>query len=263
MNYKTKAQAYHSAVSSYDKETIISMVREDYIQHNPKVPTGRSAFTDLLPKLKSHQTKILNVRMFQDNNYVCMHHLWNHALPFGANQMAAFHIIRFDPDGIIAEHWNVMREVASVNPSGRSLLSGVAKISDLEKTDANKRMIENMMLRFTQTNVEKRIDIMRRFFLPHFYQHHPEIEDGISGYKQAVETGLLNIAYKKIHRVFGEGNFVLSVAEGAIDEKPTALYDLFRVENGAISEHWNIYQEIPTAGLLNTNTMFNFQIDRD
>jgi predicted SnoaL-like aldol condensation-catalyzing enzyme len=59
-----KAQAYHSAVSEYDVATIEAMVREDYIQHKPHVPTGRSPFLTLLTHLKKHHSKIENIRIF-------------------------------------------------------------------------------------------------------------------------------------------------------------------------------------------------------
>jgi predicted SnoaL-like aldol condensation-catalyzing enzyme len=48
-----------------------------------------------------------------------------------------------------------------------------------------------------------------------------------------------------IRRVLGEGNFVLTVSEGQFAGKPTAFYDLWRVENGKIAEHWDIVEAIP------------------
>jgi len=42
-----------------------------------------------------------------------------------------------------------------------------------------------------------------------------------------------------------EGNFVLVMREGSFGGKPTAFFDLFRVEAGKIAEHWDVLQEIP------------------
>jgi predicted SnoaL-like aldol condensation-catalyzing enzyme len=42
-----------------------------------------------------------------------------------------------------------------------------------------------------------------------------------------------------------EGNFVLVLTEGDLPSGPTALYDLFRVENGKIVEHWDVLTPIP------------------
>jgi predicted SnoaL-like aldol condensation-catalyzing enzyme len=44
--------------------------------------------------------------------------------------------------------------------------------------------------------------------------------------------------------LLGEGNFVLCLVE-ARTELPTANYDLFRIENGKIAEHWDVLSVIP------------------
>ena len=45
--------------------------------------------------------------------------------------------------------------------------------------------------------------------------------------------------------MLGEGNFVLVVSEGSYADQPMAFYDLFRVENGKIAEHWDTLETIP------------------
>src|SRR5258706_8853787 len=49
----------------------------------------------------------------------------------------------------------------------------------------------------------------------------------------------------KIHRVLGEGNFVLVVSEGHFGKDHDAFYDLFRIENSKIAEHWDVIEPIP------------------
>ena len=51
--------------------------------------------------------------------------------------------------------------------------------------------------------------------------------------------------YDQVHKVLGEGNFVLVASEGALGDQHTAFYDLFRVENGKIAEHWDTIEAIP------------------
>jgi predicted SnoaL-like aldol condensation-catalyzing enzyme len=41
------------------------------------------------------------------------------------------------------------------------------------------------------------------------------------------------------------GNFVLLISEGLFDAKPTAFYDLYRIENGKQVEHWDVLETIP------------------
>ena len=41
-----------------------------------------------------------------------------------------------------------------------------------------------------------------------------------------------------------QGNFVLAVSEGTFGGAPTSYYDLWRVENGKIAEHWDVMETI-------------------
>jgi predicted SnoaL-like aldol condensation-catalyzing enzyme len=54
--------------------------------------------------------------------------------------------------------------------------------------------------------------------------------------------------YDRVHKVLGEGSFVLTVSEGHLGGKHVSLYDLFRVENGKIVEHWDTIEPIPPRG---------------
>ena len=45
--------------------------------------------------------------------------------------------------------------------------------------------------------------------------------------------------------MLGEGNFVLAVSEADVAGKHNSMYDLFRVENGKIAEHWDVIEESP------------------
>jgi predicted SnoaL-like aldol condensation-catalyzing enzyme len=61
--------------------------------------------------------------------------------------------------------------------------------------------------------------------------------------------------YRTVHRILGEGNFVLAQSEGKWNGKTQAFYDLFPIENGKIVEHWDIIQEVP-AIMTHDNGMF-------
>lgn len=50
--------------------------------------------------------------------------------------------------------------------------------------------------------------------------------------------------YNNIHQVLAQGNFVLAVSEGTFAGVPTSYYDLWRIENGKIIEHWDVIETI-------------------
>jgi predicted SnoaL-like aldol condensation-catalyzing enzyme len=81
-----------------------------------------------------------------------------------------------------------------------------------------------------------------------YIQHNPLIPDQLSGLGKALGEWAkqgITMKYDRIHKVLGEGDFVLVVSEGHLGGKHDSFYDLFRVENGKIAEHWDVIEEIP------------------
>jgi predicted SnoaL-like aldol condensation-catalyzing enzyme len=63
--------------------------------------------------------------------------------------------------------------------------------------------------------------------------------------------------YQRVHRVLAEGNFVLSVSEGAFGGVHSAFYDLFRVADEKLVEHWDTTEKIaPRSEWKNDNGKF-------
>ena len=260
MSNKEIVGTFLGAVAKQDAETMRKFANADYIQHNPHVPTGLEPFIGLLPVLKEHGTYAENVRMFQDGDYVFMHNIWHNAKPFGADEMVAFDIIRVDANGKVAEHWDAMTALVKETASGRTQTDGPTTVEDLDKTEANKALavalIEDVLMGKNPSKITEYISAEE------YHQHNPQIKDGLSGIVEAVKhlTAQNNMfKYTKIHKVLGEGNFVLTVSEGEWGGKSQAFYDLFRMKAGKIVEHWDVIQEIPTEGLAHNNGMFNFK----
>lgn len=260
MTKKEIVGTFLGAVAQQDTATMRELANADYIQHNPFVPTGLEPFIQLLPVLKEHGTYAENVRMFQDGNYVFMHNVWKNARPFGADEMVAFDIIRLDDNGKVAEHWDAMTTLANETASGRSQTDGPKAAADLDQTEANKAlakaMVEDILMGKHPNKITEYISASQ------YDQHNPAIKDGLSGIVEAVQylTAQNNMfKYTKIHKVLGEGNFVLTVSEGEWNGTTNVFYDLLRFENGKAVEHWDVIQPIPTEGLAHSNGMFGFK----
>ncbi|MBG7611314.1 hypothetical protein IU405_03540 [Polaribacter sp. BAL334] len=260
MTNKEIVGTFLGAVMKQDTATMRKFANADYIQHNPFVPTGLEPFIGLLPVLKEHGTYAENVRMFQDGDFVFMHNIWKNAKPFGADEMVAFDIIRVDKNGKVAEHWDAMTVLAKETASGRTQTDGPTTVEDLDKTEANKALavslIEDVLMGKNPSKIGDYISSEE------YHQHNPQIKDGLTGIVEAVQylTSQNNMfKYTKIHKVLGEGNFVLTVSEGEWNGgKKHVFYDLFRMKDGKIVEHWDVIQEIPTEGLAHNNGMFGF-----
>ncbi|MEO0335939.1 MAG: nuclear transport factor 2 family protein [Pseudomonadota bacterium] len=227
MKLKDKARLYFGAVNAYDQKQVSSMICPNYIQHNPYVPTGREAFVDFLPTLSEHGSQIHNFRMLEDGNHIIMHHKWTRATPFGGDTMIAFHIVRFDSQGLIAEHWNVIAEEGSATSRGPVAIQG--------RTDLDVQASANITKKYATHLIGSWID------------EGSQIE---------------GLEYLSLQKIFAENDFALAISEGSQNGVHSALYDLIRIEDGAVKEHWNVYQPIPVADLANDNGMFGFVEDR-
>ncbi|MEJ6710255.1 MAG: nuclear transport factor 2 family protein [Amylibacter sp.] len=103
-------------------------------------------------------------------------------------------------------------------------------------------------------------DQLAQFMAPNYVEHNPNLTDGIASLLAALIAKSANtqtIDYHKIHRVLAEGNFVLAVSEGENAGVHSAFYDLFRVANGKIAEHWDTTEKVaPKEAWKNDNGKF-------
>ena len=80
-----------------------------------------------------------------------------------------------------------------------------------------------------------------------YIQHNTGIADGLSGLGAALkalgEQGI-EMIYDTTHQILAQGNFVLAVSEGTFGGAHTSYYDLWRVEEGKIIEHWDVMETI-------------------
>ncbi len=212
-----------------------------YIQHNLAVADGIEGFVAVLKQLPPNSARVNTVRIFADGNFVFAHTAYDF---FGPK--ISFDVFRFEDDQIV-EHWDNLQETPEKpNPSGRTMIDGPTQASDLDKTDANKKLVHQFV---KEILVEGQMDKLAAYFDgDHYLQHNPLIGDGLSGLGKALAAWAkkgITMTYNKIHKVLGEGNFVLVMSEGALGGKPTAFYDLFRIEAGKIAEHWDTIETIP------------------
>lgn len=227
-----------------------------YIQHNLGAPDGVEGLRSLIAFLSASKPGVNIVRLIEDDNYVIAQTEYGYEIP-----TVGFDIFRFE-NGLAVEHWDNLQAIPEKNLSGRSMIDGETEIKTTGKDglDSNKAVAEGFVTDILIGNKPEKLEYY--FDGNNYIQHHPLIGDGLDGLKIGIERMAkmgLSFKYTKIHKILGEGNFVLVVSEGVMADKPTAFYDLFRVENGKIAEHWDVVETIPPAtNHKNTNSKFGF-----
>jgi predicted SnoaL-like aldol condensation-catalyzing enzyme len=214
---------------------------DKYIQHNLAVGDGLAGFSAVLQQLPKDSARVNTVRVFQDGDFVFAHTDYNF---FGPK--IGFDIFRFE-NGRIVEHWDNLQETpAAPNPSGHTMLDGERSATDLGRTEANKTLVRAFV---DDILVNGRMDRLAGYFDGDKYlQHNPQIADQLSGLGAALQAMAkqgVTMKYERIHRVLGEGNFVLTVSEGQFAGRHSSFCDLFRIANNKIAEHWDVIETIP------------------
>ncbi len=250
---KEKVVALLKSIETGAQEPVGYINPDKYIQHNLGVADGLAGFGALLQQLPPNSAKVNTVRAFQDGDLVFTQTDYNF---FGPK--IGFDIFRFE-NGKIVEHWdNLQEKPENPNPSGQTMIDGTTEIKDLDKTEENKALVENFV---NDILVNGKMEKLAGYFDgDNYIQHNPQIADGLSGLGEALEymaSQGITMKFDKVHKVLGEGNFVLVVSEGSFADKPTSFYDLFRVENGKIAEHWDVIETIaPKSEWKNGNGKF-------
>jgi predicted SnoaL-like aldol condensation-catalyzing enzyme len=240
----TARQAMIDIFRKKDATAVDRYFGEPFIQHDPNIADGLSGMKSFVAEVaRSPAADITIYRTLADGEFVLLHSRYEGIARY-AGPAIAFDLFRFK-DGKIVEHWGGHEPEAPPNLSGRTQVDGPTEVRDREKTEANRTLVHT----YRETvMVELRFDRIEEFITgAHYAQHASKIGDGIARLRDRIasvakEGGKLFLTPR---RFVAEGNFVLVLTEGDLPSGPTALYDLFRVENGKIVEHWDVLTLIP------------------
>ena len=256
LSIQEKGVAVISSIETGDPKAASYINPDKYMQHNLAVGDGLAGFGEVLKMLPEGTAKAQVKRSFQDGDYVVIHTEYNF---FGPK--AGFDVFRFE-DGLIVEHWDNLQELAKPNASGRTQFDGSTKVVDLDKTEENKQLVsgfvKDILIAGDMSKINQYIDNEDSAYL----QHTPGVADGLSGLGEALgalaEAGM-PMVYTANHKILGQGNFVLAINEGQFMNQHVAFYDLFRIDNGKIVEHWDTIEAIPERSeWKNDNGKFGF-----
>lgn len=209
-----------------------------YIQHNPQTHEGSEGLASLFARLSKTNPRVTFVRVFEDGPFAFAHNEYDFS-----SLRAAFEVFRFE-DGKAVEHWDNIQPLRGPNVSGRGMLDGSTEIADLDKTEANRGLVRA----FAETVlVDRQTADMNRFVIEDLMQHNPDMADGLTAYRSELDRtdgDSPYIRYDTVHRILAEGNFVLCMSEGFKGAAHSSFYDLFRVADGMIVEHWDTIETI-------------------
>ncbi|MCJ8340248.1 MAG: nuclear transport factor 2 family protein [Pseudomonadales bacterium] len=220
----------------------ISVVNEEkYIQHNPQTHEGSEGLAELFKRLSKTSPSVNIVRVFEDNDFVFAHTEYDFA-----TRNIGFEIFRFE-DGQAVEHWDNIQKRKAPNVSGNTMVDGETQVIDHDMTERNRRVIQSFIEDVLIVGCPGKLgDYINR---EEYREHNPHFANDLVDLSAALSNstadGSIPIRYEKSHRLLAEGNFVLSVCEGYAHQVPSSFFDLYRLKDGKIVEHWDTTEAIP------------------
>jgi predicted SnoaL-like aldol condensation-catalyzing enzyme len=113
-NKQTVARLF-DAFRAGDVEAFDNLIAEDYVQHNPQADNGLQAVKEFFRPVGPVDVDVY--RVIAEGDLVAAH---SHYKTFN---MAAVDIWRFDDDGKLIEHWDVLQEVPQATASGNDMFA--------------------------------------------------------------------------------------------------------------------------------------------
>ena len=120
----------------------------------------------------------------------------------------------------------------------------------MDKTEENRATIERFVREILMGGGQNFTDFIST---ETYIQHNPQVGDGLEGFGAfvaALAAEGKTMVYKYSYKVLAQGNFVVAYSLAQIGDDDLAVFDLFRLDNGLIVEHWDAMEPLPQGAAL-------------
>ncbi|QIP14453.1 SnoaL-like domain-containing protein [Spirosoma aureum] len=232
---------YRRALGQGDIDFARAIVADGYIQHSSMGKPDKAGLLESLEAFgkmpKPVTTSKPFMRLLAEGDYV----VTNMSFGWGDSQKVVVDLFRFE-NGQVIEHWDAIQDQPESTHNGNAMMDGAVEADTTEPTETNKAVVADY---YQRVLIQRQTDRLADFVAVDLVQHNPEIANGTAGLLAYFSRGADDFSMNKVHRIIGEGNFVVVQAEGELAGKPTVFYDIFRLIGGEIVEQWAVSQAIP------------------
>lgn len=222
------------------REAVTKYTGHRYTQHSSGVGDGVEGFLTFFEPFVERNPKrdIEIVRIFEDDRWVFCNAY--QSLNDGKAQWVTMDIFYTDADGLILEHWDTIAPYVAETASGEDMVGGTTSVDPTIDGRASKELVLEYTKQVLQEGDRQKLD---DFVCPDFITHASMIDAGRSGlaaWLASEEAG----RYEMMFNLIGQGDFVVTYGKRHAYDEDVAVFDLYRVADGQIVEHWMNHEAI-------------------
>ncbi|MGB3051396.1 MAG: nuclear transport factor 2 family protein [Polyangiales bacterium] len=225
------------------REAVTAYSGARYTQHSTGVADGIEGFVEFFEPFLARNPKrdIEIVRAVEDGRCVFLHVY--QSLNDGEHQWVTADLFDTDADDKIIEHWDVISAFEGPGPSGHSQVNGETEVCDLAQTEANKAKIRLFMTDVLQNGDFSRFD---DYVAEDLIQHAVRLDNGRAAFRERIQEAQdAGVQCEFVFKLVGQGNFVASYSKSVLDDDAMAVFNIWRLADGRIVEHWSNAETIP------------------
>jgi len=224
-----------------------------YTQHSTGVPDGAKGFKEFFADFlnRTNDRDIRVIRAIEDGRNVFVHVYQD--IDNGTAKWVTTDMFDTDDNDKMIEHWDVISAYTEVDDtaSGNDVILGDFELKDLDKTEENKELVKNFINDVFQNG---RYELIDKYLHKDYIQHAHTLPNGSEPVKQLLAK--VDAYYDFIFKIIGQGDHVVSYSKIVINGNEFAGFDIFRIENGMIVEHWDNKEPIPPRAELTNSGKF-------
>lgn len=224
------------------REAVEAFTGDRYTQHSTGVRDGVEGFIEFFePFVERNPVRDIRVvRSIVDGNFVFVHVFQD--INDGSAKWATTDLFDTDDDDKIVEHWDVIAAFSDESsPDGHTQVDGPTEIVDEHLTEQNKALVASFV---DDVLVNHRAERIVDYVGEDYIQHNPQVPDGIEAFEQFMMGPGADMIYRNVFKIIGQGNLVMVYSHVFFGEE-LAVFDVLRVDDGKIVEHWDNMEPIP------------------
>jgi predicted SnoaL-like aldol condensation-catalyzing enzyme len=239
---------------------------ENYIQHNINVPTGRQGFVTFFsrlgPPINPIPAKLMNppVVQFAKGDFVAL--IFEREAKDPADQSKTYKYNTYDllrmQNGKVQEHWDYAVKTKGI-PTGGAPDGIDYNAVKFTLSPQEQKNLEIATVEFKDILQYGHVELAEKVMAPGYIQHNPNVPTGRAGFveffSKVAKPEPIKADWKnKPTLTIVSGPYVFFMFKRALNDPddpsktyPAYWFDMVRVENGMIQEHWDSAMKNPPA----------------